>query len=84
MRPLLDTLPVAGVSGTLTGRYSGSEGAGWVRAKTGTLDGSSALAGYLVTEGGNVLTFALLSIDAPLLPARAAADEMATALRGIG
>lgn len=84
LRPLLDTLPVAGVSGTLTGRYSGSEGAGWVRAKTGTLDGSSALAGYLVTEGGNVLTFALLSIDAPLLPARAAADEMATALRGIG
>lgn len=84
LRPLLDTLPVAGVSGTLTGRYSGSEGAGWVRAKTGTLDGSSALAGYLVTEGGDVLTFALLSIDAPLLPARAAADEMATALRGIG
>lgn len=83
LRPLLDSLPVAGVSGTLTDRYSGSGGAGWVRAKTGTLDGTSALAGYVVTEGGETLTFVLLSNDAQLLPARAAADAIATQLRGL-
>ena len=83
LRPLLDALPVGGVSGTLAERYSGSDGAGWVRAKTGTLDGTSALAGYTVTEGGDVLTFVLLSNGASLLPARAAADAAATKLRDI-
>ncbi|WP_141743025.1 D-alanyl-D-alanine carboxypeptidase/D-alanyl-D-alanine-endopeptidase [Corynebacterium sp. HMSC11E11] len=83
LRPLLDALPVGGVSGTLAERYSGSDGAGWVRAKTGTLDGTSALAGYTVTQGGDVLTFVLLSNEASLLPARAAADAAATGLHDI-
>lgn len=83
LRPLLDSFPVGGVSGTLAGRYSGSDGAGWVRAKTGTLDGTSALAGFLVTEGGDVLTFVMLSNEASLLPARAAADATATKLHEI-
>ncbi|MFD5869404.1 D-alanyl-D-alanine carboxypeptidase/D-alanyl-D-alanine-endopeptidase [Corynebacterium sp. NPDC060344] len=83
LRPLLDSMPVGGVSGTLAGRYAGSGGAGWVRAKTGTLDGTSALAGYTVTKGGDVLTFVLLSNDASLLPARAAADATAAKLRDI-
>lgn len=83
LRPLLDSMPVGGVSGTLADRYAGSDGAGWVRAKTGTLDGTSALAGYTVTEGGDVLTFVMLSNEASLLPARAAADAAATKLRDI-
>lgn len=83
LRPLLDAMPVGGVSGTLAERYSGSDGAGWVRAKTGTLDGTSALAGYTVTKGGDVLTFVLLSNEASLLPARAAADAAATNLHDI-
>lgn len=83
LRPLLDALPVGGVSGTLAERYSGSDGAGWVRAKTGTLDGTSALAGYTVTKGGDVLTFVLLSNEASLLPARVAADAAATGLHDI-
>ena len=83
LRPLLDAMPVGGVSGTLAERYSGSDGAGWVRAKTGTLDGTSALAGYTVTKGGDVLTFVLLSNEASLLPARAAADAAATGLHDI-
>ncbi|HHT32141.1 MAG TPA: D-alanyl-D-alanine carboxypeptidase/D-alanyl-D-alanine-endopeptidase, partial [Corynebacterium sp.] len=83
LRPLLDSMPVGGVSGTLAGRYGGSGGAGWVRAKTGTLDGTSALAGYTTTKGGDVLTFVLLSNDASLLPARAAADATAAKLRDL-
>ncbi|QGF23926.1 D-alanyl-D-alanine carboxypeptidase/D-alanyl-D-alanine endopeptidase [Raineyella fluvialis] len=54
-RPLLEGLPVAGATGTLTARFgrSGSEaGRGLVRAKTGTLSGTSALAGYAVTTSG--------------------------------
>ena len=68
---------------TLAGRYGDSGGAGWVRAKTGTLDGTSALAGYTVTEGGDVLTFVMLSNEASLLPARAAADAAAAKLHAI-
>ena len=36
LRPLLETLPVAGASGTLEERYRDQAGAGWVRGKTGT------------------------------------------------
>ncbi|WP_295628040.1 D-alanyl-D-alanine carboxypeptidase/D-alanyl-D-alanine-endopeptidase [uncultured Corynebacterium sp.] len=86
LRPLLDDLPVAGASGTLAGRYIGTgaaDGAGWVRAKTGTLDGTSALAGTVTTQGGDVLTFVMLSNDAELQPARAAADAAAAGLHRI-
>ncbi|WP_448852741.1 D-alanyl-D-alanine carboxypeptidase/D-alanyl-D-alanine endopeptidase [Corynebacterium sp. 335C] len=72
---LVDGLPVAAVSGTLADRYlAGNPGAGWVRAKTGTLDGVSALSGVLATDGGRVLTFTLLSNDADVAAARAGAD----------
>ncbi|MEJ5920425.1 D-alanyl-D-alanine carboxypeptidase/D-alanyl-D-alanine endopeptidase [Corynebacterium sp. H78] len=84
LRPLLDSLPVAAVSGTLEDRYgNGNPGAGFARAKTGTLDGVSALAGYVVTDGGEVLTFVMLSNEAQLLEARAAADEIVGKLKQI-
>nr|WP_240393973.1 D-alanyl-D-alanine carboxypeptidase/D-alanyl-D-alanine-endopeptidase [Corynebacterium lactis] len=83
LRPLLDCLPVASVSGTLEGRFGQTSGAGLVRAKTGTLDKASALAGYVVTKSGQVLSFVMLSNDASILPARAAADRAASALADI-
>lgn len=83
LRPLLDCLPVAGVSGTLADRFGNSSGAGLVRAKTGTLNKASALAGYVVTKSGQVLSFVMLSNEASLLPARAAADKAASALADI-
>lgn len=83
LRPLLDSLPVAAVSGTLATRFAGQSGAGIVRAKTGTLNKASALAGYAVTKSGQVLTFALISNEASLLPARAASDKAASALADI-
>lgn len=84
LRPLLDTLPVAGSTGSLTGRYGSGAGAGWVRAKTGTLSDASGLAGYVVSESGQLLTFAFLSNGQPPHLARPALDALAASLRTCG
>ena len=47
--PFQDSLPVAGVDGTLSHRLLGSTAAGRLCAKTGTMAGVSCLAGYLDT-----------------------------------
>jgi serine-type D-Ala-D-Ala carboxypeptidase/endopeptidase (penicillin-binding protein 4) len=54
------TLPVAGVDGTLSGRFKNSSLKGRVYAKTGTLNESSALSGYVTTAGGKTLAFSVL------------------------
>lgn len=56
-------LPVGGLTGTLSKRFDGTDLKGWVRAKTGTLIMSSTLAGYMTTEAGRVLTFAIMVHD---------------------
>ncbi|WP_342318423.1 D-alanyl-D-alanine carboxypeptidase/D-alanyl-D-alanine endopeptidase [Corynebacterium mayonis] len=81
LRPLIATLPVAFAEGTLAERYEDLSGRGWVRAKTGTLDGTSALVGTVTSESGNVYTFALMSNGSDILSARRAMDELASALR---
>lgn len=57
---LFRSLPVAGESGSLEHRMRGTAAAGRVHAKTGWIQGSSALAGYVDTEGGERLCFSLL------------------------
>ncbi|KZF04285.1 D-alanyl-D-alanine carboxypeptidase [Rhodococcus sp. EPR-157] len=86
LRPMLDYLPVAGSTGTLTDRYASNDrvGAGWVRAKTGTLSAASALAGYVVDVDGRALTFALMSNDVPPEVSRPALDAVASTLRMCG
>lgn len=59
LRSALTGLPVAGFTGTLAGRFA--EGAGVVRAKTGTLTGVNTLAGTLVDTDGRLLAFAFLA-----------------------
>jgi len=81
LRPLLSALPVAAGEGTLLDRYSDLAGRGWVRAKTGTLDGTASLAGTVTSVNGNVYTFALICNDADVLAARRAMDEFTSALR---
>ncbi|MBC2681303.1 D-alanyl-D-alanine carboxypeptidase/D-alanyl-D-alanine-endopeptidase [Corynebacterium sp. 4HC-13] len=85
LRALLDMLPVASAEGTLRSRYNDGSGAeasaGWVRAKTGTLDGVNALAGTVTTKEGRPLTFAFLSNDAETTLGRAALDRLANSLR---
>ncbi|MBF6333968.1 D-alanyl-D-alanine carboxypeptidase/D-alanyl-D-alanine-endopeptidase [Nocardia transvalensis] len=87
LAPLLDYLPVAGGTGSLAGRFVTARdhtGAGWVRAKTGTLSVSSALAGYVLDSDGRVLTFALMSNDRPPEASRPALDAIAATLRNCG
>jgi D-alanyl-D-alanine carboxypeptidase/D-alanyl-D-alanine-endopeptidase (penicillin-binding protein 4) len=87
LRPLLEGLPVAGGSGTLAVRYGAPNsvaGKGWVRAKTGTLDGVNTLAGVVLDSDNRVLVFALMSNGSAQDPGRAALDVVAAALRGCG
>jgi serine-type D-Ala-D-Ala carboxypeptidase/endopeptidase (penicillin-binding protein 4) len=53
-------LPIAGVDGTLASRMKGTPAEGKVKAKTGTLKGVSALAGYTVTADGEPLAFSMI------------------------
>lgn len=85
LRGMLDDLAVGGGSGTLWDRFvAPSPGAGWVRAKTGTLDNVNALAGIVTDRDGRALTFTLLSTGTPSEFAKPALDAVAVALRECG
>lgn len=60
-RHLLPTLPIAGEDGTLRRRMTTGQARGNVRAKTGTLEGVSTLAGYCTAANGHVLCFAIMN-----------------------
>ncbi len=83
LRSVVTGLPVAAYDGSLEDRFEGSPGRGWVRAKTGTLRGTSALAGLVTDARGRALVFAFVSNHIPLvdtLDARAALDDLAATL----
>lgn len=86
LRPLLDLFPVAGASGTLSGRFvdQGTDGpAGWLRAKTGSLTATNSLAGVVTDRSGRVLTFAFISNNAGAT-GRTAIDALAAKLWSCG
>jgi serine-type D-Ala-D-Ala carboxypeptidase/endopeptidase (penicillin-binding protein 4) len=87
LRPLLDLLPIAGGSGTLSDRFldtaANTGPAGWLRAKTGSLTATNALAGVVTDHSGRVLTFALISNDAGPT-GRTAIDAVAATLWSCG
>jgi serine-type D-Ala-D-Ala carboxypeptidase/endopeptidase (penicillin-binding protein 4) len=87
LRPLLDLLPIAGGSGTLSDRFldpaDTKAAAGWLRAKTGSLTGTNGLAGVVTDAAGRVLTFAFLSNNAGPT-GRTAIDTLAATLRSCG
>jgi D-alanyl-D-alanine carboxypeptidase/D-alanyl-D-alanine-endopeptidase (penicillin-binding protein 4) len=56
----IDSLPIAGIDGTLKKRMKDTEAQGFVRAKTGYLNGVVSLAGYAGRKDGSVLTFSFL------------------------
>lgn len=76
------SLGIAGEDGTLRNRLPNSNLAGLLRAKTGTLDGVTALAGYLPTNDGELLAFAVLLNDPKLKYGKISgwADQIALAL----
>jgi D-alanyl-D-alanine carboxypeptidase/D-alanyl-D-alanine-endopeptidase (penicillin-binding protein 4) len=55
-----DTLPVAGVDGTLINRFKSSPLKGRLWAKTGTLNEVNCLSGYLTTASGKTIAFSIL------------------------
>ena len=87
LRPLVDLLPIAGGSGTLSNRFVGGDltksPAGWLRAKTGSLTKTNSLAGIVTDFNGRVLTFAFISNNAGF-EGRTAIDALASKLRTCG
>jgi D-alanyl-D-alanine carboxypeptidase/D-alanyl-D-alanine-endopeptidase (penicillin-binding protein 4) len=55
-----ETLPIAGVDGTLDHRFVNTPFKGKMWAKTGTLDEVNALSGYVTAASGRVVAFSIL------------------------
>ncbi len=88
LRDLTVGLPIAGATGTLEERFAkdnaaAAGGRGWVRAKTGSLESTYALAGVVLDVDGRVLTFAFISTGVGP-STRPAQDALATVLRNCG
>jgi D-alanyl-D-alanine carboxypeptidase/D-alanyl-D-alanine-endopeptidase (penicillin-binding protein 4) len=78
-----DSLPIAGVDGTLRRRMKGTPAEGKIYAKTGTLRWSTALSGYASSAFGERLAFSLMLNRYAAAPGRSASlelDEIATLL----
>jgi D-alanyl-D-alanine carboxypeptidase/D-alanyl-D-alanine-endopeptidase (penicillin-binding protein 4) len=59
------TLPVGGVDGTLSGRFKGTSLENKVFAKTGSINATSALSGYMIARSGRTLIFSAFANDVP-------------------
>ena len=59
--PFIEALPIAGMDGTLEKRMQHTTAHGNVRAKTGTVEGISSLAGYCKTSEGHFLCYAIIN-----------------------
>jgi serine-type D-Ala-D-Ala carboxypeptidase/endopeptidase (penicillin-binding protein 4) len=86
LRALLTGLPVAGFTGSLEYRFADAAPAarGRVRAKTGTLRGTSSLAGVATDLDGTSVAFVLMADRVPLLKTLAARDALDAAAAAIG
>ena len=84
MPEYLASLPIAGVDGTLMNRMQGASAENVLRAKTGTLSGVSALAGYTTTADGEVVAFGILISHyvGSATPARDIQDQIGGYLTG--
>ena len=84
MPEYLASLPIAGVDGTLKNRMQGMVAEKVLRAKTGTLSGVSALAGYTVTADDEVFAFGILISHyvGPARSARSIQDKIGNYLTG--
>jgi D-alanyl-D-alanine carboxypeptidase/D-alanyl-D-alanine-endopeptidase (penicillin-binding protein 4) len=59
------SLPVGGVDGTLARRFAGTILDKKLFAKTGSLNATSALSGYMIAASGRTLTFSIYANDIP-------------------
>ena len=74
------SLALAGRSGTLSSRMTKGAAAGRCRAKTGTLNGVTALAGYCPVRNGGRLAFAILMNGTSWVRGRPRQDRIVQAL----
>ncbi|MCC6241254.1 MAG: D-alanyl-D-alanine carboxypeptidase/D-alanyl-D-alanine-endopeptidase [Gemmatimonadaceae bacterium] len=56
-----ESLPLAGVDGTIANRMRNTPAAGNANAKTGTLDKTRALSGYVTSADGRTIIFSLIA-----------------------
>jgi serine-type D-Ala-D-Ala carboxypeptidase/endopeptidase (penicillin-binding protein 4) len=70
-----DTLPLAGVDGSLADRFRGTIAQGRVYGKTGALGGVKTLAGYATTNHGDKIAFAIMTNNFNV-PARKITDAI--------
>ena len=73
---LLDSLPIAGVDGTLANRMKSGAATGQAYLKTGTLSDTRALAGYVRAKSGKVYAVAMVVTDAEAGRATSALDAV--------
>jgi serine-type D-Ala-D-Ala carboxypeptidase/endopeptidase (penicillin-binding protein 4) len=59
------TFPIGGVDGSLIRRFTGTPLQGRIFAKTGSLSGVNALAGFMTAASGRTLIFAIYANDVP-------------------
>ena len=59
--PFYESLPIAGVDGTLQNRMKQTKARGNVHAKTGSVTGVSSLAGYVKAADGHQLAFVIIN-----------------------
>lgn len=55
------SLPIAGVSGTLTNLCKDGAGSGRIHAKSGTMNGIKSYAGYIESASGHTIAFAMVA-----------------------
>jgi len=65
LRDVATGMPIAGLTGTLSDRYTSSPARGMVRAKTGSLPHVTALAGTVLDVDGRQLAFVVLADATP-------------------
>jgi D-alanyl-D-alanine carboxypeptidase/D-alanyl-D-alanine-endopeptidase (penicillin-binding protein 4) len=77
-----ETLPIAGVDGSLADRFHGTPAQGLVLGKTGSLDHVKSLSGYATTAKGNRVVFSIFSnnFDVPGRRAQDAIDRIIEAV----
>ncbi len=81
----VESLPVAGVDGTLESRYPEGRARGNVRAKTGTMTSVSSLGGYVWSISGRPFAFAMMcnNYTSPTPSIRSAQDRITTILANL-
>lgn len=77
-----ETLPVAGVDGSLADRFSNLDPRAHVYAKTGSLGGVKSLSGYVTTVKGQQVAFAILSNNLNL-PSKRVTDSIDSIIAAI-